>query len=531
MCIRDSTYPDGSVVGADAASFDITSGNGFDNTAATTYTFTVNEIRDNCVGSSVDFTVQVNAEPSAIAGNDGNPICAGSAKMLTADFAGTGATYDWYLDGGDGNADLADDVFVSNDQNPLVTPTADANYFVVVTSADDCVATSNMTTVTVNTVADATTPMGQTICENELLTTPLSASTTATGINWYSAATGGLSLGTGTTYTPPSANTLTAGTYSYFAESYDAAGCVSVNRLEVVLTVTTTPTAPTVADAAICENGTVATVTPVGMSTGSMFQITYPDGTVIATAAASFDITSINGFDNSVAGNYTFIVSEVAGSCVGAPTSFEVNVSPEPMVAAGSDGLPICEGNTKSLTAASAGAGATFEWYEDLTGNGATADDVLVATTQNATVNPNTTTEYYYIVTTAGGCESAASNAVEVTVNTVADATSPTDQTICEGTFLTSSLEATTTATGINWYNTPTGGTQIGTGTSFTPSSTNALAAGTYSYYAESYDATGCVSNSRLEVVLTVTETLPAPMVADIEVCDMATVPTLHRLE
>ena len=154
---------------------------------------------------------------------------------MTADNAGIGATYNWYIDGGDGLTDLADDALVSNDQNPMVTPSTTSDYFVVVTSANGCLVTSSMTSVTVNTVADATSPQGQTICEGELLSTPLSVSTTATGINWYSAATGGVSLGTGTSYTPASTNNLATGTYSYYAESYDAAGCVSENRLEVVL--------------------------------------------------------------------------------------------------------------------------------------------------------------------------------------------------------------------------------------------------------------------------------------------------------
>ena len=263
------------VVGADASSFTITNSNGFHNGLPGTYTFVVSEIANSCIGATTNFNITVHALPMAVAGSDANPICIGDSKALAADYAGPGATYNWYIDGGYGMTDLADDTFISNDQNPSVSPTATSDYFVVATSAAGCASTSTLTKITVNMIGAPTTPVGQEICENENLATPLSATTTATDVNWYDAASAGTLLGTGTTFTPSGTNSLAPGTHSYFAESIDDDGCTS-DRLEVVLTVNDGPNAPQAGNLFVCSGETVPTVTPVGESSGSVFRITYP---------------------------------------------------------------------------------------------------------------------------------------------------------------------------------------------------------------------------------------------------------------
>ena len=399
------TYPNGMVVGSDAASFIIANSNGFHNGLEGTYTFIVSEVANSCVGETASFKITVNPEPVAVAGNDGDAICGGDEKTLAADYAGPGATYAWYLDGGDGMADLSDDTFISNDQNPTVSPMASSDYFVMITSATGCSATSSMTSVTVNEVDDPTTAGDQEICEFENLATPLSATTTATDINWYDAAAAGNLLGTGNNFTPSGTNALAAGTHSFFAESIDDDGCVS-GRLEVVLTVNDGPNAPHTGDLTICSGSTVPTVTPVGETSGSVFRITYPNGTVVGADAASFNIASGNGFDNSAAGTYTFLLSEIsANDCVSPSYSFDVTVEELPMLTIGNNGNTVCQGSSTTLFATTV-MDATYAWYVDGGDNVADlSDDILVSTDMNPVVSPMAESDYFYVVTSPQGCE------------------------------------------------------------------------------------------------------------------------------
>jgi hypothetical protein len=64
-------------------------------------------------------------------------------------------------------------------------------------------------------------------------TLALGATASAGTINWYSALTGGASLGTGTSFTTPSISTTT----TYYVDATNA-GCTSSPRIAVIATVT-----------------------------------------------------------------------------------------------------------------------------------------------------------------------------------------------------------------------------------------------------------------------------------------------------
>ncbi len=525
------TYPDGTEVGAAAATFTITNTNGFDNSVAGTYDFSVREVTvSGCIGLPAIFMITVDPTPPAVAGADATPICNGQTKLLTADNGGMGATYDWYYAGADNMIGGTDDVLESTDQNPNVGPSITSSYYVIVTTASGCTATSNLVSVTVNAPADPTTVIDNLeICEGETLAAALEADCGSTTVNWYSAASGGTLLGTGTTFIPTNTSNLAAGTYSYFAECEDAQGCMSVNRLEFTLIVNPGPGAPIVDNEGLCVDATVPLIAPTGTTTTSIFSITYPDGTEVGTTAATFTITNTNGFDNAIAGVYDFSVREVTGSgCIGAPAIFTITVDPIPPAIAGVDATPICNGQTKLLTADNAGMGAVYTWYfagvDNMIGG---TDDVLESNDQNPNIGPSITSSYYVIVTSASGC-TATSNLVSITVNAPANPITVTDNLeICEGETLATALEADCGSTTVNWYSAASGGTLLGTGTTFIPTNTSNLAAGTYSYFAECEDAQGCMSVTRLEFILIVNPGPAAPIVGNEGLCVGESVPLI----
>src|SRR5690554_2739148 len=109
-----------------------------------------------------------------------------------------------------------------------------------------------------------------------------------------------------------------------------------------------------------------------------------------------------------------------------------------------------------------------------------------------------TNTTIYYVSANEGSCSSTRV-AVTAEINAIPTITSTTPASRCDAGSVT--LMATASAGTLSWFDSSTGGTALGTGTSFTTPSI----ATTTSYYVQSSNA-GCTS-SRVEVVATVNTT------------------------
>jgi PKD repeat protein len=134
---------------------------------------------------------------------------------------------------------------------------------------------------------------------------------------------------------------------------------------------------------------------------------------------------------------------------------------------------------------ASASAG-TISWYAAPTGG------TSLGTGTNFTSPTLTATTTYYVQSSASGCTSPRT-AIEAVVLPGPSVNSVLGDSICGSGAL--SLTATPSAGTIDWYATSTGGTSLGTGTTFTtPSLTN-----TTTYYAEAN--TGNCPSSRVAVI------------------------------
>jgi len=125
------------------------------------------------------------------------------------------------------------------------------------------------------------------------------------------------------------------------------------------------------------------------------------------------------------------------------------------------------------------------------------------------------------IVTDANGCTAMGESEVCILPAPTAPPTTPFE--ICEGSLVgdasVDGLGATcSTGETLLWYDSFSGGNQIGTGNPFMPAGYSNLAPGTYTYYAEC-SVGGCISD-RTPVVLTITEGPEAPIVPDVTVCD-----------
>jgi hypothetical protein len=150
--------------------------------------------------------------PTAVAST--TTLCLGQPTTLSlTGLTGADFTYQWQMNSGSGFENIA----LATNATYVANPTANTSYQCIVTCSSVS-GTSNAVAITVSQSTAVTT--GVTICEAGVANL---AATGGSTLNWYSAATGGSLLTTGTTYAPTVASTTTY----YVASASTSAGSVN----------------------------------------------------------------------------------------------------------------------------------------------------------------------------------------------------------------------------------------------------------------------------------------------------------------
>ncbi|TDW52015.1 gliding motility-associated-like protein [Flavobacterium sp. 270] len=361
---------------------------------------------------------------------------------------------------------------------PTTTALATGNYYAAIFDvATNCESAVRLAiAVTVNdpgtpTTADAT----QEFC---LLAAPTVAniqvdSPTVGTIVWYTAATGGTAI--------PTTTALATG--NYYAAIFDAAtNCESAVRLAIAVTVND-PGTPTTADATqefcLLEAPTVANIQVDAPAVGTIVWYTAATGgTAIPTTTAL------------ATGNYYAAIFDAATNCESAvrlAIAVTINDPGTPTTADATQDFCLVNAPTVASIQIDAPAVGTIVWYTAATGGTA-----IPTTTALATGN-----YYAAIFDAATNCESTVRLAIAVTIN---DPGTPTTADTTQDFCLVNAptvANIQTNETNVVWYASATGGTAI--------APTTALASGIY--YAALVDTvTGCESNVRLAVTISVTD-------------------------
>jgi gliding motility-associated-like protein len=241
----------------------------------------------------------------------------------------------------------------------------------------------------------------QTICAGSTATLTATANG-GTTLAWYDAATGGTQLATGSTFTTPAL----AATTTYYIQ-VSKAGCPNSTRIPV--TVTVTPALPT---------PVLATIANVCEGSSATLSVTNPDAAV-----------TYKWYDAAVGGNLvftgavfptpalttatTYFVEASQGNCTSAVrAAAAVSVNPRPVLPViTASSSTVSAGQTAILTASSADATNTFNWY---TSNTSTTPVYVGAT--YVTPPLLATTTYYVASVSTNGCTSATRVQVTITV-------------------------------------------------------------------------------------------------------------------
>ncbi len=223
----------------------------------TTYYVTVsgtNKCQNTASGAKV-VTVTVNSSPeSPIVESSGLSICSGDATTLAIQNVQTGVIYEWY------SSPTGGTVLFTGSRFTTTVLTANTDYYVVASSPTGCGNATGRIKVTVVVAAKPSVPTlastSVTLCSGSTATLSVTNAQSGVTYKWYSSASGGTPLFTGTQFTSPA---LTAGT-TYYVEA-SSGSCTNSTRVAVALTIMNTPVAPTsIAGAAnpLCAGGSAS---------------------------------------------------------------------------------------------------------------------------------------------------------------------------------------------------------------------------------------------------------------------------------
>src|SRR6202000_1803834 len=439
-------------------------------------TYYVSSTIGTCEGPRAPLVVAVHTTPPA---PTTSPVvyCQNATPVaLTA----TGTNLLWYTVATGG-------VGTSTAPTPVTTVVGNTTYYVsstIVTGLGTCEGPRASLVVTVNTTPPAPTTSPVVYCQNATAV-PLTA--TGTNLLWYTVATGG--VGTSTAPTPV---TTVVGSKTYYVSS--TIGTCEGPRASLVVTVNTTPPAPTTSPVVYCQNATAVPLTATGTN---LLWYTVATGGA-GTSTAPTPVTTL-------VGSTTYYVSSTIGTCEGprAPLVVAVHTTPP---APTTSPVVYCQNATPvALTA----TGTNLLWYTVATGGVGTS----TAPTPVTTVVGNTT--YYVsstIVTGLGSCEGPRASLI-VTVNTTPLAPTASPVVYCQN---ATAVPLTATGTNLLWYTVATGG--VGTSTAPTPVTT---AVGNTTYYVSS--TIGTCEGPRAPLVVTVNTTPPAPTTSPVVYCQNAT--------
>ena len=430
---------------------------------STTTTYYVDCTVSGCVSATRNSAIAtINATPTAPTGVAGSRCGTGTVNLSATGCAGT---YNWYAASSVGASLAATAAFTT----PSISTTT--TYYVDCTVSGCVSATRSSAIATVNSTPAAPTSVAGSRCGTG--TVSLSATGCAGTYNWYAASSGGASLAATAAFTTPSISTTT----TYYVDC-TVSGCVSATRSSAVATVNTA-NPPTVSNANCVTSPT--TVTASGCAGTYNWYLAPTGGVWIGGDATSPVIT----------GSGTYYVDCTVGSCVSSRSAVTITIKPAaPSTTAGSR----CGNGSVNLSAS--GCAGTYNWY------GASSGGVSLGTGASfGTPNISTTTTYY-VDCTVSTCVSATRSSAVATVNTTIPA-APTVNSVTINSGATATLSASGCAGTVNWFSAASGGSSLGTGTSYTTVALSNPPNATYTYYADCTVST-CTSTTRGSGVVTV---------------------------
>jgi hypothetical protein len=364
-------------------------GSSYTVTLSVTTTFWVSCTISGCesprVAAVASITSALPATPGTITGT--NPVCASNSYTYSIAAVTDATSYNWTVPAGW--------TITAGAGTTTITATAgSAGGNISVTAVNECGTSPSASTMSVTATVSSTilTTAPGSRCGTGTVVLGATASNGGT-INWYSAATGGGSLGTGTNYTTPSISSTT----TYYVDA-TLGSCISTPRTAVTATVSTNPT-PSYAgtNQIVCGNATLAGNTPV-VGTGLWTIVSGTGGTITSPTSPT------STFTGTADTPYTLAWTISNFPCASSSTNVNITINTTPVVAPITPPTPVgvCIGST--VTLADVTPGGTWS-----------SGNIGIATVVNGVVtgvSAGTVTIYYSV--SSGPCTTIVNRVITV---------------------------------------------------------------------------------------------------------------------
>ncbi|MFZ1529239.1 MAG: reprolysin-like metallopeptidase [Ferruginibacter sp.] len=456
----------GTILGATAANYTVTSASGAENN---------NQYRVIVTGQCGSTTssaavLSVNPATALTAQPQNTVVCAGSNATFSSTANGTGLSYQWQLstNGGGTWSNIAGATSASFTETSVINGMDGYQYRVVVSGT--CAPTSvisNAATLSVgNPSAFTAQPGATTVCAGQNASFNATATGSSLTYQWQQSTDGGASW-TNIAGATTASLSLTAVTVPMSGTQYrlQVFSCTPTPIISntAVLTVNTNTAINTQPAAVTLCSGSTTNFSVAAVGTGAAYQWQYAascGGGFTNIAGANAASYSISGTAVSNAGAYQVVVTgacnTVTSNCVALVVNSPVSVTTQPA------DVSVClPTNTTSISIAASGTAVTYQWQQS-TDAGATWANISGATgaTLNLTGLTATMNGYRYRAQLAGTCTSSLTSSVAtLTVNSpVAITAQPLAVDKCVGDNHTFSVTATGSTITYQWQVSVNGG-------------------------------------------------------------------------
>lgn len=481
---------------------------------------------DGCIGDTIK-PIVVNPRPAMTAKPD-TSVCTGVTVPVTSfssNIAGT--IYNWTNDntsiglGASGSGDLPSFAATNTTGVPQTATIIVIPAFI--NGQANCEGVADTFTITVNPVPAMAAVTSQAYCHNTS-TAPFNFSSNVAGtvFTWTNSNTSvGLpASGTGNINSFTAINTTTSPvTTSITVIPRFGTGPTACTGTPVTFTITVNPVPIIVAkpDTSVCTAVTVPVTSFNSNLPGAVYNWTNSNTSIGLGASGTGNLPSF------VAANATGVPQTATivvvpsfvndlPNCAGKADTFTITVNPVPAMNAVTSQAYCHNTSTAPFAFTSNVAGTVFIWTNSNTSIGLAASgtgNINSFTATNTTANPVTAT---ITVTPRFGTGPTACSGTPVTFTITVNPLPPVDLVtdslaICLNTNAVFTVRNPVAGVTYNWYNAPTGGTLLGTGTSYTVTNVTA----TTIVYVEGVQ-NGCPSAARKRGIVTVLPLLTAPV-------------------
>ncbi|WP_212001227.1 gliding motility-associated C-terminal domain-containing protein [Chitinophaga sp. HK235] len=463
---------------------------------------------ENAAGDLKAVTVTVNRRSTAadIIISD-TTVCASTTVMLTATTTTvTNPVFKWYQDASLQTLLHTGATFTT----PVIT--ANTTFYVTVEGSNSCAnpagAAKAVTVSLTSLQAPSVSASSTTICPGDSVVLSVVNPVNGLTYRWYTVPTGGTAVFTGPVYV---AKGLTITTDFYVEVSSE--GCIGTTRTKITITVRTAPTPELVADNVTACEGVPATLEIFNPDSGLTYNwyTTPTGGTPIFTGPVFVTppLSTTTKYYVEAVGN--------GGTC-GTPsarvmaTVTVVQTPPAPVVTPAV--VNTCGASSVTLTIQNPQPHVHYQWQDD---NG----NLLFTGTQYTFIADSTTIIYVRGIV-GGGCPRSCGGCpgprtaipINITAAPPAPVLSASSLTVCPGGTVTFNVQNPIGGLTYNWFDAPSGGNLLSTGTSYT---TGPLTTNTTFYVAASSNG-GC-SSARTSASVIVINSVDAPQADPVTVC------------